>query len=85
MKQLNKNINFIVVYERANEGGYVAYVPILQGCHTQGETLEETEKNIKEAIELYLECLLEEKKEVFLPKHEFMSIINVKIPVRANC
>ncbi|MBI4652978.1 type II toxin-antitoxin system HicB family antitoxin [Candidatus Kuenenbacteria bacterium] len=85
MKQLNKNINFTVVYEKVSEGGYVAYVPTLQGCHTQGETLEETEKNIKEAIELYLECLLEEKKEVFLPKHEFMSIVNIKIPVRVNC
>ena len=28
-----------------------------QGCHTQGRTLEETERNVKEAIELYLESL----------------------------
>jgi predicted RNase H-like HicB family nuclease len=29
----------------------------LPGCHTQGETLEETERNVKEAIALYLESL----------------------------
>jgi predicted RNase H-like HicB family nuclease len=32
-------------------------VPALPGCHTQGETLEETERNAKEAIALYLESL----------------------------
>ncbi len=30
-------------------------VPALSGCHTQGEPLEETESNVKEAIALYLE------------------------------
>jgi len=35
----------------------VASVPALPGCHTQGETLEETEHNVKEAIALYLESL----------------------------
>jgi antitoxin HicB len=46
-----------VFYEQAPEGGYVALVPALPGCHTQGETLEETERNVKEAIALYLESL----------------------------
>jgi hypothetical protein len=32
------------------EGGFVAFVPALQGCHTQGETLEEAESNVKETI-----------------------------------
>jgi predicted RNase H-like HicB family nuclease len=36
----------------------VAFVPALPGCHTQGETLEETERNVKEAIALYLESLV---------------------------
>lgn len=55
--QSSKILSFSVIYEEAPEGGYVAYVPALQGCHTQGETIEETEKNIKEAIELYLDSL----------------------------
>jgi predicted RNase H-like HicB family nuclease len=39
-----------------------AYCPELQGCQTQGDTLEEVMSNIKEAIELYLETLSEEPK-----------------------
>jgi len=50
-------LSFTVTYEEAPEGGYVAYVPALPGCHTQGETIEETEENVREAITLYLESL----------------------------
>lgn len=56
-KRLQKDYSYSVLYEAAPEGGYVVSVPLLPGCHTQGETLEEAEKNIKEAIELYLESL----------------------------
>lgn len=44
-----------VILEPQEEGGYTAYVPSLPGCISQGETKEEALKNIKEAIELYLE------------------------------
>jgi len=44
-----------VVIEPQEEGGYTVYVPSLPGCISQGETIEEALKNIKEAIELYLE------------------------------
>ncbi|HHF56132.1 MAG TPA: type II toxin-antitoxin system HicB family antitoxin [Thermoplasmatales archaeon] len=44
-----------VVLESQEEGGYTVYVPSLPGCISQGETIEEALKNIKEAIELYLE------------------------------
>lgn len=44
-----------VVLEEQEEGGYTVYVPSLPGCISQGETKEEALKNIKEAIELYLE------------------------------
>jgi predicted RNase H-like HicB family nuclease len=50
-------MTYEIFYEQAPEGGYVAVVPDLPGCHTQGETLEETERNVKEAIALYLESL----------------------------
>lgn len=54
-------IKFKVVLEPQPEGGYVAYVPALPGCFSQGETEEEALENIKGAIELYLE-VLEEKE-----------------------
>ena len=45
-----------IVLEKQKEGGYTVYVPSLPGCISQGETREECLKNIKEAIELYLEA-----------------------------
>ncbi|MBI2145373.1 type II toxin-antitoxin system HicB family antitoxin [Candidatus Woesearchaeota archaeon] len=49
-----------VVLEKQEEGGYTVYVPSLPGCISQGETREEALKNIKEAIELYLETDINE-------------------------
>ncbi|MGB8217082.1 MAG: type II toxin-antitoxin system HicB family antitoxin [Candidatus Methanoperedens sp.] len=48
-------MKFKIVLEPAEEGGYVVYVPALPGCISEGDTKEEAIKNIKEAIELYLE------------------------------
>ena len=45
-----------IVLEQQEEGGFTAYVPSLPGCISQGDTKEEAIKNIKEAIELYLEA-----------------------------
>ena len=44
-----------IVLEEQEEGGYTVYVPALSGCISEGDTLEEAVKNIKEAIELYLD------------------------------
>jgi predicted RNase H-like HicB family nuclease len=48
-------MNFEVVLEQSDEGGYTIYVPSLPGCISEGNTKEEALANIKEAIELYLE------------------------------
>ena len=45
-----------IILEMQEEGGYTVYVPSLPGCISEGETKEEAVKNIKEAIELYLEA-----------------------------
>ena len=45
-----------IVLEPQEEGGFTAYVPSLPGCISEGDTKEEAIKNIKEAIELYLEA-----------------------------
>ena len=44
-----------IYLEPSEEGGYTVVVPALPGCISEGETKEEAIKNIKEAIELYLE------------------------------
>jgi predicted RNase H-like HicB family nuclease len=48
-----------VVITPAEEGGFYASVPSLPGCHSEGETWEETLANIKEAIELFIEDMTE--------------------------
>lgn len=40
-----------------DKDGYFAFVPELKGCHTQGDSLDEVMKNIREAIDLYVSTL----------------------------
>ena len=44
-----------VILEQGEDGYFVAYCPSLKSCWSQGRTEEEALKNIREAIELYLE------------------------------
>ncbi len=46
---------FHVLIEQDEDGGFVGKVPELKGCLSQGDTLDELMKNIREAIELCLE------------------------------
>ena len=41
------------IIHEAEEGGYWAEVPALQGCYTQGESIDEIIENLKEVISLY--------------------------------
>lgn len=50
-----KVLLYKVVFEPAEEGGYTAYVPSLPGCVSEGDTYKEAQKNIKEAIEGWIE------------------------------
>lgn len=68
---------FDVVIVEDETGGYIAFVPALPGCHTQGESLEELVKNVKEAIELYMETLTEEDKKELL-RQKVVGIQKVK-------
>jgi predicted RNase H-like HicB family nuclease len=45
---------YLVIYEQAEDGGWGVYVPDLPGCTSHGDTREEAERNIPEAIQLYL-------------------------------
>lgn len=49
--------SFPVVLTPQPEGGYFVQCPTLPGCYSQGETVEESLANIREAIELALEDL----------------------------
>ena len=47
---------FTVVVEQDEDGLYIASVPLLQGCYTQGKTYEEALENIRDAIRLHIEA-----------------------------
>jgi predicted RNase H-like HicB family nuclease len=49
------SMRYTVVLEQEEDGGYVASVPALPGCVSQGDTRAEALKNIQEAIALYVE------------------------------
>ena len=63
MAKAIKELQFKILIEQDENGLYVASVPELPGCYTQGKTLEEARKRIKEAIKLVLESDREIKKE----------------------
>jgi predicted RNase H-like HicB family nuclease len=48
-------VNLRIVIETGEDGYYVAHCPALKSCWSQGKTREEALKNVREAIDLYLE------------------------------
>lgn len=65
-----------VVVEK-DEHGYYAWCPELKGCQSQGASLEEALANIREAIELYLETLPPEERDVLLSQEILTTAIEV--------
>ncbi len=47
---------FTVIVEKDEDGLYVASCPAIQGCYSQGETLDEAMENIKDAINVHIEA-----------------------------
>jgi len=71
---------YAVVIERG-PNNYSAYVPDLLGCITTGKTIEEIKTNIREAIELHLEGLMEDGAPVPEPSSV---TIEVELPVQPS-
>ena len=59
-------MRYAILIEKS-ETGYGAYVPDLPGCVAVGETIAETEKLIKEAVEFHLEGLREDGLDIPSP------------------
>jgi len=63
-----KSENIRAVIHQAEEGGYWATIPAFPGCVTEGETLEETEANIREAAEVWLYTKLQSVLQIRRPR-----------------
>jgi predicted RNase H-like HicB family nuclease len=57
MMNINRlfSMRYTVILEREADGGYIATVPALPGCVSQGDTRDEVTRNIREAADLYIE------------------------------
>lgn len=75
MKIKYKNTTFPVIVREDESGGYVVINPFLEGCYSQGDTIEEALKNIKEATEL---CLEDAKAKDITFKNVSLHLINLK-------
>jgi predicted RNase H-like HicB family nuclease len=73
--------DFTIVIEPDGES-FHAFVPALQGCHSYGDTLEEARKNIAEAIELHVECMIEDGEEIPIEKEPYF-ITRLSVPIAA--
>ncbi len=72
---------FLIVIEKANDN-YSAYSPDIPGCIATGNTYEETEQNMYDAIDMHIEGLLEDG--IMVPEPNAMAeyvIIREKMPV----
>ena len=67
-----------IVIEK-DEHGYYAYCPELEGCQSQGDSVEEVIANIKEAVELYLETLSEDEIKESLSKEILTTALEVQV------
>ena len=72
-------MDYTILIHQAEEGGFWSEVPALPGCYSQGETIDETLRNTKEAIETHLLALKEDK--VTAPVEESLFIGRVQVEV----
>jgi len=56
-------MDYTILVHQAEEGGFWSEVPALPGCYSQGESIDETMQNTKEAIEAHLLALKEDRVE----------------------
>lgn len=53
-------LTYRTIIQKDTDGSYHGFVPALPGCHTSGNTLEETRYNLREVMTTYLEIQIEE-------------------------
>ncbi len=66
--------NFVVLIEQDSQGWFVAKVPSIQGCYTQGKSIPQVLERIKEAIQVCLEA-----EEIELPQMKFIGLQTVQV------
>jgi predicted RNase H-like HicB family nuclease len=79
VQKIRKTRRFTVVLERDADGFYVASIPALAGCHTQGRSLDQAMRRIREAAELWLE-VHRERRGGSLPTLDLVGVQQLEVP-----
>jgi predicted RNase H-like HicB family nuclease len=79
MKRVAKSTfyTFRVIIEPDEPSGYHGFVPLLGGVHTQGETLNEVKKNLKEAIICHIQGMMKDKESIPQEEESFEMIQSI--------
>lgn len=72
-------MDYTILIHKAEEGGFWSEVPALPGCYSQGETIDETLQNTKEAIEAHLLALKEDRVAAPVEKSLFIGRVQVEV------
>ncbi len=68
-----------VRFEKDEDGIWVATCPSFEGCLSQGKSLKEAQKNIKNALRLHIRCLLEDGLPLFVSKDVKETLVEVHL------
>lgn len=70
---------FRTIIEPDENNTYHGFVPVLKGCHTFGDSVEETKKNLEEAIKCHLEGLLKDGERIPQESECFESVQTIAV------
>lgn len=74
---MSMTYHFSVVITQGKDGMFVAYVPMLRGCHTQAKTLPTLHKRLREVMALCVE--VEQMKRHPIPQEKFVAVQHLEL------
>lgn len=78
------NLRYRAIFRSEPEGGFTVIVPSLSGCVTYGENLGEAKNMAREAIELYLEDMVESGESLPRDDESYLGEIEVTVPTQTR-
>jgi predicted RNase H-like HicB family nuclease len=70
---------YLVCFEQEDDGRWNVYVPVLPGCYSQGDTLEEAKTNVADAIQAYNESVEKDHLPIYDPSRSLIGSVEVEM------
>lgn len=77
---MKKTMDYRIIIEQDEDGVFVASVPSLQGCYTEGDTFEEAIKNAEDVIKLHIASRQDRGEPLDDSNTEFVGIKTISFP-----